>query len=142
MTVAGPVDGPLRQTSKMVQTIQNGFVSSIASSLNYQWKEVIVLVMEVTDIFRGAFLLCNGADLSEIRVRNNGKRIATFLITGKDLEKMDRDYRLGRALVNPLQLRESLNHLRDLMFEKLRTCEGRSRNGDRKRGHRGYQARR
>ena len=69
---------------------------------------------ETTDIFRGAFLLCSGGDLTGVHVRSNGKRIATFLITGKNLDKLDRDYRAGRALVNPVQLRESLNHLRDV----------------------------
>ena len=98
--------------------------------------------LETTDIFRGAYLLASGGDLAEIRVRNNGKRIATFLITGKDLDRLDRDYRCGRALVNPVQLRESLNHLRDVMFKKLRDSERRTRNGDRKRGDRGHQARR
>jgi hypothetical protein len=96
--------------------------------------------MEITDIFRGAYFLSCGGDLAEVRVRNNGKRIATFLITGKNLDKLDRDYRAGRALVNPLQLRESLNHLRDVMFEKLRENEGRTRHGDRKRTNRGHQA--
>ena len=98
--------------------------------------------LETTDIFRGAFFLCHGGDLRDVRVRNNGRRIATFLITGKDLDQLDRDYRSGQALVNPLQFRESLNHLRDILFEKLRTQEGRTRNGDRKRKNRGYQARR
>jgi hypothetical protein len=96
---------------------------------------------ETTDIFRGAFFLCNGGDLSGVRIRNNGRRVATFLITGKDLDKLDRDYRSGKALVNPLQFRESLNHLRDILFEKLRENEGRTRYDDRKRAHRGHQAR-
>ena len=65
--------------------------------------------LEITDLFRGAFLLCSGGNLAEVRVRDHGKQIATFLITGKDLARLDRDYRSGRALVNPLQLRESLN---------------------------------
>ena len=95
--------------------------------------------LEITDIFRGAYFLSCGGDLAEVRVRNNGKRIATFLITGKNLDKLDRDYRSGKALVNPLQLRESLNHLRDVMFEKLREYEGRTRYGDRKRADRDHQ---
>ena len=105
---------------------------------------------ETKDIFRGAFFLSCGGELAEVRVRNNGRRIATFLITGKDLDRLDRDYRSGKALVNPLQLRESLNHLRDVMFEKLReydpasrkryaAIEGRTRHGDRKRTNRGHQ---
>lgn len=105
--------------------------------------------LETTDIFRGAFLLASGGDLAEIRVGSNGKRIATFLITGEDLDRLDRDYRCGRALVNPVQLRESLNHLRDVLFRelrkddppslKLRRTGGRTRYGDRQRGNRVHQ---
>jgi hypothetical protein len=96
--------------------------------------------LEVTDLFKGAFLLCMGARLDRVRVRNNGRRIATFLITGKDLDRLDSDYRAGRALVNPVQLRESLNHLRDVMFEKLRNQEGRKRHhDDRSNGYRSGQ---
>jgi hypothetical protein len=94
--------------------------------------------LETTDLFRGAFLLCSGGDLSEVRVRNNGRRIATFLITGPDLDRLDSDYRSGRALVNPVQLRESLNHLRDVMFENLRKSERRTRYGDRKKADRSH----
>jgi hypothetical protein len=106
--------------------------------------------VEVTDLFKGAFLLCMGGRLTQIRVRNNGRRIATFLITGKDLDRLDRDYRAGRALVNPVQLRESLNHLRDLMFKQLRNIdpaspegyaglEGREKHDDRTNGNRSGQ---
>jgi hypothetical protein len=72
------------------------------------------------------------------------------------LDKLDRDYRSGQALVNPLQFRESLNHLRDILFEKLReddpassrlrrdyaATRGRMRNGDRERNHRIHQTKR
>ena len=96
--------------------------------------------VEVTDLFKGAFLLCMGARLDRVRVRNNGRRIATFLITGPDLDQLDSDYRAGRALVNPVQLRESLNHLRDVMFDKLRHQEGRKRHhDDRSNGYRSGQ---
>lgn len=97
-----------------------------------------MISLETTDIFRGAFLLASGGDLAEVRVRTNGKRIASFLITGRDLDRLDRDYRCGRALVNPVQLREALNHLRDVMFDQLRKHEGRC--DDRKRQDRGHQA--
>ena len=92
--------------------------------------------VEVTDLFKGAFLLCMGARLNRVRIRNNGRRIATFLISGHDLDRHDSDYRAGRALVNPVQLRESLNHLRDVMFDKLRKHEGRQRDDHRQRGDR------
>ena len=108
--------------------------------------------VEVTDLFRGAYLLASGGSLAGVRIRANGRRIATFLITGKDLDRLDSDYRCGRALVNPVQLRESLNHLRDILFEHLRehdtatreryaAARGRYEN-DRKRAHRAHQAHR
>jgi len=110
--------------------------------------------LETTDIFRGAFFFVRGAELSGIRVRNNGKRIATFLITGEGLDKLDKQYRDGQALVNPLQFRESLNHLRDILFNKLREngpassrlggdyAATRGTRYDRKRKDRSHQARR
>jgi hypothetical protein len=99
-----------------------------------------VKTIEVTDLFKSAFFLCNGSDLTRVKVRNNGKRIATFLITGSDLDQLDHDYRAGRALVNPVHLREALNHLRDVMFEKLRTHEERREYAHRKTNYRSGQA--
>ena len=96
--------------------------------------------VEVTDLYKAAFLLCMGARLNKVKVRNNGRIIAAFLITGADLDRHDIDYRAGRALVNPVQLRESVNHLRDVMFEKLRQYEGRKRYGHRSTGYRYHQA--
>ncbi|MFH1163232.1 MAG: hypothetical protein V1852_04140 [Pseudomonadota bacterium] len=101
-----------------------------------------MISLETTDIFRGAFLLASGGDLTDVRVRNNSKRIASFLITGPGLDRLNSDYRSGRALVNPVQLRESLNHLRDVLFTRLRESEGRARYENRKREDRGRKARR
>ena len=90
---------------------------------------------ETTDLFRGAFFLYKGGKLRNIRIRNNGKRIASFLFTGNDLDLLEREYRSGHALVDPLQYRESLNHLRDILFEKLQNNNGGKRY-DRKRKNR------
>ena len=114
--------------------------------------------LETTDIFRGAFYLCMGGDLNEIRFKANGSQIATFHFKGQALHKHDKAYINGHALVNPVQFREALNHLRDLLFKKLRehgqashgyavtsqarqkryTLAGRYEN-DRKRENRAYQ---
>ena len=79
--------------------------------------------LETTDIFRGAFYLCMGGNLEDIRFNRGGKQIASFMFTGQDLHKHDRAYRDGHALVNPVQFRESLNHLRDILFNQLRKRE-------------------
>ena len=90
--------------------------------------------VEVTDLFRGAFLLCVGGRLEKVNICDTGRRIASFFIIGKNLVEMDGRYRTGQALVNPVQLREALNHLRDVMFEKLRTHEQTEKRGNNTNG--------
>lgn len=98
-------------------------------------KEVILLhtSLETTDIFRGAFFICMGGDLEDIRFNN--RQIASFMFQGKDLHKHDKNYISGHALVNPVQFREALNSLRDILFEHLR----KETRYDRKRSDRTHQ---
>lgn len=95
--------------------------------------------LETTDIFRGAFFLCMGGDLADIRFRQNGRQIASFLFTGPDLAGHDKAYRNGHALVNPVQFRESLNHLRDILFKNLRQNQNGDMRYDRTRKDRSHQ---
>ncbi|MGD9161712.1 MAG: hypothetical protein PVG39_25095 [Desulfobacteraceae bacterium] len=102
--------------------------------------------LETTDIFKGAFYLCMGGDLADIRFKaNHAERdrrtklrpdLATFHFIGEDLYKHDKAYINGHALVNPVQFREALNHLRDILFKRLK--KGRYEN-DRKRKNRAHQ---
>jgi hypothetical protein len=73
--------------------------------------------LETTDIFIGAFLLSQGGSLSGIRIKDGVRGIAAFQIEGENLERLGNEYGAGKALVNPLRLRESLNQLRDVLFE-------------------------
>jgi hypothetical protein len=97
--------------------------------------------IETTDIFRSAYFLCNGGDLCGVNIKDNGRRIAVFVIRGEDLEQLDRLYRNGKALVNPVQYRESITHLRDLLFDRLKTTTRGETRHDRKRENRGHQER-
>ncbi len=81
--------------------------------------------LETTDLFKSAFLLCMGGSLANISVEFNGRKTATFLITGNNLDQYNTDYVSGRAMVNPTQLKNSLNHLRDVLFNTLREKENR-----------------
>ncbi len=92
---------------------------------------------ETTDIFKGAFLLSSGGNLSGISF--NDRHIATFTLTGKNLHKLDSDYHSGLALVNPVILRNSLNHLRDLLFD-MRDRRRRNTRNDRPATNRHHQA--
>ena len=108
-------------------------------------------MIETTDIFRGAFFLCNGGRLAGVDIQDNNRRLVTFIIEGEDIGRLNIDYRKGQALVNPVLLRESLNHLRDILFTRLRkqspaslesyaVAKGRD-NHDRERENRGDQER-
>jgi len=101
-------------------------------------------ILETTDIFRGAFFLSKGGKLSEVHLSEDNRQIVSFRIIGEDLLDHDEAYRSGRAMVDPLQLRESLNHLRDVLFRTLRESQirrgGNERNKER-RAHANIQER-
>jgi hypothetical protein len=73
--------------------------------------------IETADLYRGAYLLCCGGRIGETRL-SRGQVL--FVIEGDEVIEEDRRYRTGKALVNPVQLRETVNLLRDLVFERLR----------------------
>ncbi len=85
-------------------------------------------MLETTDIFRGAFYLSKGGKLSEAYLSGGGREIVAFRITGENLPELDEAYRMGKATVNPLELRESLNHLRDILFRTKRDNERNNKN--------------
>jgi len=80
--------------------------------------------IETGDLFKGAYLLCRGGRL--LRTTLADRDHVLLLIGGSDLAAEDMRFRTGAALVNPLQLRETLNYLRDVVFEKTRTEKRRS----------------
>ncbi len=86
--------------------------------------------VETTDIFRGAFFMCMGGQPENIRFDRD---IASFMFTGTGLHQLDLDYVNGQVLVNPVQFRQALNGLRDILFKNLR--EKRNTRYDRKRYH-------
>ena len=72
---------------------------------------------ETTDVYLSAFFLSKGGSLCGIRIKDAARGIAAFEITGENLDRLAAEYRNGQALVNPVSLRESLNHLRDVLFD-------------------------
>ncbi len=79
-----------------------------------------------TDLYLTAFFIISGCRLRVIRISENGRRIGTFRVTGRNLKKLIREYRTGRALVSPVTLRLSLN-------EKINENKGRYDNGNRRK---------
>ena len=97
---------------------------------------------ETTDIYKGAYFLCENTELKEVRFELNGNQTASFLFTGPNLQTHDKNYKTGLARVNPVQFRAELNHLRDLMFKRLRDNKIRGERNDRSENNRYHQIRR
>jgi hypothetical protein len=73
-------------------------MARISDEIFFEMEVIFLVNLETTDIFRGALFLCRGAELRRVRFRNNGNRIASFLITGEGLDRLDKQYRNGQAL--------------------------------------------
>ena len=83
-------------------------------------------------------MITQGGELEGIHIRTNGKPIGVIRIKGSGLADLEKDYRSGKALVEPLRLRDVLNYLRDSLFQALQKHEGRSRH-DKARAYRRHQ---
>ena len=77
-------------------------------------------IIEVTDLFRAATLLCHGAEVVDVKLAGH---TVSFEITGENIYEVANWYSEGKALVEPLQFKDNLNALKDLMFNKLRAQE-------------------
>ena len=101
--------------------------------------------IETTCLFRGAFFLSKGCELKKIRIKDTGRHYASLVITGEGIDKLNLEYQKGGVLINVLLFKESLNYLKDELFNTLREDEERReakrRYGyDRKRKSRAHQA--
>ena len=114
----------------------SSFTASLAENQSWQKEVIAIDHYETTDIFVGAFILSRGGALRGIRIKDAARGIAAFEMSGEGLALLDREYRSGQALVNPVDLRESLNMLRDMLFD-LREMR---RRDDRPRKNRRHQA--
>lgn len=93
--------------------------------------------LETTCLFKTAALICNGGELEKMVEQK--RRVYSFRVKGRGIQQLDMDYRNGLASVNALQFRETYNHLKDMLFAKLR--QGRN-DDDKKRRYRANQKKR
>ncbi len=78
-------------------------------------------MIETEDIYLAAFGLVSGGELIEVSVRGtNGRRMAFFRIEGAGMERIERDYHRGAALVDLRLLKSEVRRLKDRAFDALR----------------------
>jgi hypothetical protein len=77
--------------------------------------------IRVQDLFEGAYLLCRGFKFTDLTVTDsNGRKIATFILSGKEVHLASEDYKSGRATANVKLIKDAVNLLRDAMMHKIR----------------------
>ena len=102
--------------------------------------------VKTTDLYHSAYLMAKGIPLGSMSVLNGGiRQKVQFVFSGNgDLGQLEKEYQQGRALINPVTLKTTILHLKEMMYDRLRSRkphrdERRLRHGDQQRGDRGRQ---
>lgn len=74
--------------------------------------------IKTSDLYYSAYLLSHGSTLEEVMLDDNGKRRITFEFSNPEIQRLAGDYQSGRAQANVRYLKSSLEHLKDIIFEK------------------------
>jgi len=78
-------------------------------------------MIKVSDLWNCAYLVCNGAEIKSVETQeNNGKSAVFFIVSGSNADKHNQEFLNGKATANVTQLKLTMNHLKDLLFDKLR----------------------
>ncbi|PKO58034.1 MAG: hypothetical protein CVU24_17905 [Betaproteobacteria bacterium HGW-Betaproteobacteria-18] len=78
--------------------------------------------IQTRDIFHAAYLVTQGMRITEILPdKTNNRSKAIFVIEGQRIAEYEEQYRNGTVLVNVFSLKESVQRVKDVMFDYLRT---------------------
>lgn len=90
--------------------------------------------VETTDLYLSAYLMAKGITLNSMSIHETGDRKKiVFIFTGNaDLNRLNKSFQRGVAKVNPISMKESILHLKDIMYDKLRSNKGEKRRNENK----------
>ena len=76
------------------------------------------MAIETKDLWRGAYLLCEGGWLAGVQVRQkpDGKREFVFRLAGDGVDDLARRFRDGDATCNVRKLKTHVSHLKQVIF--------------------------
>ncbi len=77
--------------------------------------------MKSKDLWQSAYMLAEGGTLAEIELDcRRGRKEVIFIFRGEELGKLARSFESGQAYCKVSQLRACMEHLKDVMFSRLR----------------------
>jgi len=93
--------------------------------------------VRISDLWDCAYLVWSKIEISHLEViGHNGKRSVYFIFDGGKAAQLHQEFIEGKAFANVTQLKLIMNHLKDLLFNKLRenpaSPEGYAATGGRK----------
>ena len=78
----------------------------------------------VCDLFEASYLVCRGHQTKGTTVKKGrGREIVSFIFEGEDAKSESDKFKMGHATANVCMLKVSMNHLKDLLFQRLREPE-------------------
>ena len=79
---------------------------------------------KVRDLFEASYLICRGCELLRLQVQTSrGRQCVDFVFEGPKAKDESNKFKMGHATANVCMLKVTINHLRDLLFQRLREPE-------------------
>ena len=76
------------------------------------------------DLFEASYLMSQGIELNKLEVKKSSKgKTAFFIFNSQQAKEESNRFKAGQASANVCVLKVSMNHLKDLLFKRLRDLE-------------------
>lgn len=77
--------------------------------------------VKTKDLWESAFLMCEGGEVEDVSIdTRRGRREVTFTLSGWGIDEHAKEYEVGRAICNVVKFRACMNHLKDVIFRRVK----------------------
>ena len=73
--------------------------------------------IKTSDLYYGAYILSSGGRLEAVESHLDGSKKVAFRFSSPRVREITREYLSGEAVVNLRQLKSSLKHLKDIIYQ-------------------------
>ena len=77
--------------------------------------------IKTSDLYYGAYILSSGGRLDAVESHLDGSRKIAFQFSSPKAQELTKEYLSGEAVVNLRQLKSSLKHLKDIIYQDTKT---------------------
>jgi len=77
--------------------------------------------IKTSDLYYGAYILSSGGRLEAVQAHLDGSKKVAFQFSSPKAQELTREYQSGEATVNLRELKSSLKHLKDIIYQEAKT---------------------